>query len=38
MPPVGNGGTQIGYLQRGGENLSLPDGDTNHRQTVPRTR
>ena len=37
MPPVGNGGTQIGYLQRGGENLSLPDGDTNHRQTVPRT-
>lgn len=37
MPPVGNGGTQIGYLQRGGKNLSLPDGDTNHRQTVPRT-
>ena len=36
MPPVGNGCTQIGYLQRGRKNFSLSDSDTDYRKSVPR--
>ncbi len=35
MAAVGDGGGQIGDLQRSGGNLSLPDGDGNDGQRVP---
>ena len=33
---VGNGGTEVGYLQGGGRDFALANGDTDDGQTVPR--
>ena len=35
MSPIGNSSTQIGYLQRSCQNLSLTDGNTDYRQSIP---
>ncbi|CUQ61116.1 Uncharacterised protein [Segatella copri] len=35
VSPVGNGSTQVSYLQRREVNLTLTDRNTDYRQSVP---
>ena len=35
VSPIGNGSTQVGYLQRRKVNLTLTDRNTDNRQSVP---